>query len=91
VEDEAVGISFGEKLMVRTASGQSFPAEAIVLATGISRKVPKIDGLEKFEGSGISFCAVCDGFFSEAKMLLCWDQEYTQPMKQWNCCQSPSQ
>lgn len=67
VEDEAVGISFGEKLMVRTASGQSFPAEAIVLATGISRKVPKIDGLEKFEGSGISYCAVCDGFFFRGK------------------------
>jgi thioredoxin reductase (NADPH) len=67
VEDEAVGISFGETLMVRTASGQSFPAEAIVLATGISRKVPKIDGLEKFEGGGISYCAVCDGFFFRGK------------------------
>lgn len=67
VEDEAVGISFGEKLMVRTASGQSFPAEAIVLATGISRKVPKIEGLDKFEGSGISYCAVCDGFFFRGK------------------------
>ena len=67
VEDEAVGISFGETLMVRTASGQSFPAEAIVLATGVSRKVPKIEGLEKFEGSGISYCAVCDGFFFRGK------------------------
>lgn len=67
VEDEAVGITFGEKLMVRTASGQSYPAEAIVLATGISRKVPKIKGFEKFEGSGISYCAVCDGFFFRGK------------------------
>ena len=67
VEDEAVGISFGENLMVRTASGQSYPAEAIVLATGVSRKVPKIEGLEKFEGSGISYCAVCDGFFFRGK------------------------
>lgn len=67
VEDEAVGISFGDKLMVRTASGQSFPADAIVLATGVSRNVPKIDGLAKFEGSGISYCAVCDGFFFRGK------------------------
>jgi thioredoxin reductase (NADPH) len=67
VEDEAVGISFGETLMVRTASGQSFPAEAIVLATGMTRNVPKIEGFEKFEGSGISFCAVCDGFFFRGK------------------------
>lgn len=67
VEDEAVGISFGETLLVRTASGQSFPAEAIVLATGISRKVPKIEGLEKFEGSGVSYCATCDGFFFRGK------------------------
>lgn len=67
VEDEAVGISFGETLLVRTASGQTFPAEAIVLATGISRKVPKIEGLEKFEGSGVSYCATCDGFFFRGK------------------------
>lgn len=67
VEDEAVGISFDDKLTVRTASGQSFPTDAIVLATGVSRKVPKIDGLEKFEGSGISYCAVCDGFFFRGK------------------------
>ncbi len=67
VQDEAVGISFGEQLMVRTASGQSFPSDAIVLATGISRKVPKIDGIEKFEGSGVSYCAVCDGFFFRGK------------------------
>jgi thioredoxin reductase (NADPH) len=67
VEDEAVGISFGDTLLVRTASGQSFPAEAIVLATGISRKVPKIEGLEKFEGSGVSYCATCDGFFFRGK------------------------
>jgi len=67
VEDEAVGITFGEKLMVRTASGQAFPAEAIVLATGMSRKVPQIEGFEKFDGSGISYCAVCDGFFFRGK------------------------
>ena len=67
VEDEAVGITFGEKLMVRTASGQSFPAEAIVLATGMTRKTPKIEGLEKFEGSGVSYCATCDGFFFRGK------------------------
>lgn len=65
--DEAVGISFGETLMVQTASGQSFPADAIVLATGISRKVPKIDGIEKYEGSGVSYCATCDGFFFRGK------------------------
>lgn len=67
VDDEAVGISYGETLLVRTASGQSFPAEAIVLATGISRRVPKIENLEKFEGSGVSYCAVCDGFFFRGK------------------------
>ena len=62
-----MGITFSEKLMVRTASGQSFPAEAIVLATGMTRKTPKIEGLEKFEGSGVSYCATCDGFFFRGK------------------------
>lgn len=63
VEEEAVGIGFGRKLAVNTPSGKEIEGDAVIIATGISRKTPKIPGLESFEGSGVSYCAVCDGFF----------------------------
>ena len=35
----------------------------MILATGNKKNKPKIKGIEKFEGKGISYCAICDGFF----------------------------
>ena len=40
-----------------------YKAQAVILATGNKKNKPKIAGIEKFEGKGVSYCAVCDGFF----------------------------
>lgn len=37
------------------------------MATGSKRLAPNIEGLTKFEGKGVSYCAVCDAFFTETK------------------------
>ena len=37
--------------------------KTVVFATGNKKNKPRIKGIEKFEGRGISYCAVCDGFF----------------------------
>lgn len=66
VEEEVVGLAFEEKLTVSTDSGK-YSADAVIIATGTQRNVPKINGLERFEGSGVSYCAVCDGFFYRGK------------------------
>ena len=68
VFDEVVGLGFGSgsSMVVKTAMGEH-EADSIVLATGASRKTPSIDGLERFEGSGVSHCAVCDAFFYRGK------------------------
>lgn len=66
ITDEVVGIGFEEKLTVKTKGG-TYPADAILLATGTSRNAPKIQGIKEFEGKGISYCAVCDAFFYRGK------------------------
>ncbi|HCT65586.1 MAG TPA: thioredoxin reductase [Lachnospiraceae bacterium] len=68
IEDEVVGLSFGEKLTVTTINN-SYTADGVILATGSSRAVPKIKGIKDFEGKGVSYCAVCDGFFFRGKEL----------------------
>ena len=44
-----------------------FYAKRVVLATGKNRIIPDIKGIKKFEGKGISYCAICDAFFFKNK------------------------
>lgn len=43
--------------------------KTVILATGNKKNKPKIKGIEKFEGKGISYCAVCDGFFYRKRSI----------------------
>lgn len=68
VADEVVGLSFEERLTAATTAGK-YAADAVILAMGATRAVPKIQNLEKFEGRGVSYCAACDGFFYRGKTV----------------------
>mgnify|MGYP000715504770 CR=1 FL=1 len=39
------------------------------MATGTQRRRPGIAGLDAFDGAGVSYCAVCDGFFCRGKQV----------------------
>ncbi len=65
---EVTGIGFGDGFIAETASGE-FQCKAIILAVGKSHKSIDIPGLKEFEGRGVSYCAVCDGFFFKNKLL----------------------
>ena len=54
--------------MVYTTQKQ-IAAKAVVIATGKKRSRVALDGLEVFEGRGVSYCAVCDGFFYRGKRV----------------------
>ena len=66
VAEEAVGIAYDGKFSVSTAS-ETYCSPFLVLATGSQRKSPDLPGLADFEGRGVSYCAVCDGFFYRGK------------------------
>lgn len=66
-DEEAVGISYGSGFSVSVASGKTYEAPFLILATGTSRKAPQIVGLKEFEGRGVSYCAICDAFFYRKK------------------------
>lgn len=44
-----------------------FSSKTVILAIGNKKKKIDIKGIEKFEGKGISYCAICDGFFFKNK------------------------
>ena len=68
IDEEVVGIGFEEKLVVKT-SKNTYNTDSIIIAMGQQRKAPKIPGIKEFEGRGVSYCTVCDGFFYRGKTV----------------------
>jgi thioredoxin reductase (NADPH) len=68
VDGQVVSIEWYGDFEVKTVDN-SFSAKSVILATGTSRRAPKIEGLKEFEGRGVSYCAVCDGFFYRGKTV----------------------
>lgn len=69
LHDEIAGIEFGaDGYIVKTINGET-EAGAVIIACGISRNVPPIRNIQMFEGKGVSYCAVCDGFFFRGKKV----------------------
>ena len=65
---QVVGVEGFDTFTVHTDQGD-FDTKAVILATGTSRKAPAIAGLKEMEGSGVSYCAVCDAFFYRGKKV----------------------
>lgn len=47
-----------------------YKTKTIILATGNKKNTAQIDGIKEFEGKGISYCAICDGFFYRNKEVV---------------------
>ena len=55
---------------VRLADGNVFKAFAIIIGTGGHPRMLNIPGEKKYYGRGVSYCAVCDGFFFKDKTVV---------------------
>jgi len=50
-------------------SQNEYSAKAVIVATGSTPKKAGFEGEEEFTGRGVSYCAVCDGFFYKDKTV----------------------
>ncbi len=53
----------GSSFTVSTEEGSIFTGKSVILAVGVKHRTLGLPGEEALIGSGISFCAVCDGAF----------------------------
>jgi thioredoxin reductase (NADPH) len=69
--DEVTEVDFrnGAPFTLKTY-GDSFEAEAVIIAVGASPKRLEVPGEDAFIGRGVSFCATCDGFFFREKDVV---------------------
>ena len=58
-----------DKKIVRTSSNE-YECDQLIIATGRAPRLLKAKGEEKLLGHGISYCAVCDGFFFKGKDVV---------------------
>jgi thioredoxin reductase len=52
------------------ASGRTFEARAILLATGVRDVLPKIPGIDAFYGTSVHHCPYCDGWEHKDQSLI---------------------
>lgn len=75
-KDQVVGISWDGDYTVTTAA-KGMKARALIITTGTSRKMAPIKQLDRLEGRGVSYCAVCDGFLYRGRpVAVLGDGEY---------------
>jgi thioredoxin reductase (NADPH) len=71
INDEVTAIEPGiDYHTVRLAGGQVLRSHAVIVATGGSPRKLEIPGETEYYGKGVSYCAVCDGFFFRGKELI---------------------
>ena len=65
--EEVIKIEMIEKSFKVKTTKNEYISKTIIIAMGTKKKTLQIDGVKQFEGRGISYCAICDGFFYRNK------------------------
>lgn len=77
IKTEVFSIGFSESgFGVDTDSGK-YEGKTVIIAIGAKRKKPSIPNLKAYEGTGVSYCAVCDAFFYRGRdVAVLGNKEY---------------
>ena len=69
INEEVLNIQKDESFVVKTVA-KEYVSKSVIISTGNKKLRPNIKGITEFEGKGISYCAICDGFFYENKNVV---------------------
>ena len=68
--DDVVEVELeGDVKKVKTGSGETYEARAIIMATGAAYRELGLPREKELSGHGVSWCATCDGFFFRQKNI----------------------
>lgn len=70
VYDDVVSVELTEPVKrVTLGSGETHEAHVVIVATGSAYRKLGVPGEDEFSGTGVSWCATCDGFFFKEKVI----------------------
>lgn len=69
-EEEVLHIEKQDLEFTIKTEKEEYNAKTVIIATGSKKLRPNIKGILQFEGKGISYCAICDGFFYRNKNVV---------------------
>ena len=70
VEAVVDSVDLSQRPFKLVADGQTYEADAIIIATGATPRPLGVPGETEFVGRGVSYCATCDGFFFRNKEII---------------------
>ena len=65
--EEVLNIEKNDNVFNIIYKNNNYESKTLIIATGSKVVNPNIEGIKEFEGKGISYCAICDGFFYRNK------------------------
>ena len=68
--EEVLNIEYNMDSFTIKTVDNVYEAASCIIATGNKKLRPNIKGIMEFEGKGISYCAICDGFFYKGKNVV---------------------
>ncbi len=68
-KEEVLHIEKMEEFTVKTTLNE-YNSKSVIISTGSKKLRPNIKGVTQLEGKGISYCAICDGFFYRNKNVV---------------------
>lgn len=69
VKDEVQNIEKSDGIFTVGCAKKNYRAKTVIFCAGASHKNLGVSGEEEFAGKGVSYCAVCDGFFFKDKVV----------------------
>lgn len=69
-KEEVIKIEKIKETFEVSTSNRKYISRNVILATGNKKNTPDIKGIKELEGKGISYCAICDGFFYRDKNVV---------------------
>ena len=65
--EEVINIEKMDNNFIVSTVYSHYEGKTVIIATGNKKLRPNIKGVLEFEGKGVSYCAICDGFFYRNK------------------------
>ena len=69
-QEEVINIEKNDEIFTVTTTKGEYIGKTVIIASGDKKLRPNIKGIQEFEGKGISYCAICDGFFYKNKNVV---------------------